>query len=387
MLGWLYWDPDSVAFTLPFIHRPIVWYGILFAIGFLIAFYILRYLYHRFLCFYPSFLFRDVVDWKALVEDRSPFGKELRSLFGNNEIGDREKKIILNLLNKEINRIEIGEMEGVVPPLTTRLLQFAKKWTSAKNFQKLQNRFVLESKIPLAFKAINIRATEFIERMTLYISVGAVVGARLGHILFYEKWSEYFFHPLQIIKIWEGGLASHGAVIGILISVILFFLRVRKEFPMMSIARIMDLVVIPSLFAGVLIRIGNFINQEILGTVTMLPWGIVFGHAADGSAPVPRHPVQLYEALFYLGSFFLFFRLFPKLLFPVGRLSGLVFITVFVFRFFIEFIKEEQSYLISDPLLTMGQYLSIPMVLFGCILMLWPHLSSKDKKMQSYREI
>src|SRR3990167_8106917 len=387
MLGWLYWDPDSVAFTLPFINRPIVWYGILFAIGFLIGFYILRYLYYRFICFYPSFLFSDIVDWKTLIEDRSPFSKELRTLFWNSEIGDREKKVILNLLNKEISRIEIGEMQGAYPPLTKNLLQFAKKWTSIKNFQKLQNRFVLEARIPLAFKPVKSRVTGFIERLTLYVSIGAVVGARLGHIIFYEKWSEYFFHPLHILKIWEGGLASHGAVIGILISVFLFFLRMRKEFSMITIARIMDLIVIPSLFAGALIRIGNFINQEILGTVSTLPWAVVFGHAADGTPPVPRHPVQLYEALFYFGSFYLFFQLFPKLLFPAGRLSGLVFIAIFVFRFLIEFIKEEQSYLISDPLLTMGQYLSIPMILLGSILLLCPYLSTKDKKIQSYGEI
>lgn len=378
MLGWLYWDPDSVAFTLPIINRPIVWYGILFAIGFLIGFYILRYLFNRFICFYPSFLPSDIVDWKALIEDPSTLGKELRSRIGKKEIGDKEKKVILDFLNRKIDETE--EIKGVLPPLTNRLLQFAKKWTSVKNFQKLQSRFILELQIPLAFKPVKIRVLAFIERLTLYISIGAIVGARLGHIIFYEKWAEYFFHPLHIFKIWEGGLASHGAVVGILISVFLFFLKTRKEFPMITITRIMDLIVIPSLFAGALIRIGNFINQEILGTVSMVPWAIVFGHAADGSPPVPRHPVQLYEALFYFGCFYLFFRFFPKLLFPAGRISGLVFIAIFVFRFIIEFFKEEQSYLLSNPLLTMGQYLSIPMVLIGAIFLMRPNFFIKRNK-------
>ncbi|MCP5506237.1 MAG: prolipoprotein diacylglyceryl transferase [Chlamydiales bacterium] len=209
----------------------------------------------------------------------------------------------------------------------------------------------------------------FSERLTVYVIISTVVGARLGHVLFYEKLSHYLAHPLDIVKTWEGGLASHGGVIGILIGITLFYFRSRKEFPFLSIRRIVDLMVVPSLFVGALIRVGNFINQEVLGTASSLPWAVVFGHPIDGSPPIPRHPAQLYEALCYFGMFVLLWRLFPRLVGKAGRLSGLLFISIFTFRFFIEFVKEEQSHLMGHQLLTMGQWLSIPMILLGVFFM------------------
>jgi prolipoprotein diacylglyceryl transferase len=209
------------------------------------------------------------------------------------------------------------------------------------------------------------KALLFSERLTVYVIIATVIGARLGHVLFYEKLSHYLAHPIDIVKTWEGGLASHGGVVGILIGITLFYFRSRKEFPMISIRRIIDLMVVPSLFVGTLIRLGNFVNQEVLGTATILPWAVVFGHPIDGSAPIPRHPAQLYEALFYFGMFFVFWRLFPKLVEKVGRIAGLFFISTFIFRFFIEFLKEEQSHLMGHQILKMGQWLSIPMILLG----------------------
>ncbi|MCB1110961.1 MAG: prolipoprotein diacylglyceryl transferase, partial [Chlamydiia bacterium] len=115
---------------------------------------------------------------------------------------------------------------------------------------------------------------------------------------------------------------------------------------------------------------GNFINQEVLGTVTAVPWAIVFGHPIDGSVPAPRHPAQLYEALFYCLTFLVFWRLFPRLLHPVGRLAGLFFIVTFGFRFLVEYVKEEQSYIFGSAWITMGQLLSVPLILFGITLLL-----------------
>lgn len=214
------------------------------------------------------------------------------------------------------------------------------------------------------------KALLFSERLTVYVIISTVIGARLGHILFYEKWSHYLEHPIDIVKTWEGGLASHGGVIGILIGITMFYFRSRREFPMISIRRIIDLMVVPSLFVGTLIRLGNFVNQEVLGTATTLPWAVVFGHPIDGSAPIPRHPAQLYEALFYFGTFLVFWKLFPKLINKVGRIAGLFFISTFAFRFLIEFLKEEQSHLMGHHFLTMGQWLSIPMVFLGIVFMM-----------------
>ena len=156
----------------------------------------------------------------------------------------------------------------------------------------------------------------------------------------------------------------------------------RKKVPSLSFVRLVDLIVIPTACAGALIRMGNFLNQEVLGTVTTVPWAIIFGHAADGSAPMPRHPAQLYEALFFFGVFFTLLWLWNrKSLFLIpGKLSGLFFILVFSFRFVIEYLKEEQSVLMtqSSPLL-MGQLLSIPMIILGVLLFLkrskWQDLS------------
>ncbi|WP_420420945.1 prolipoprotein diacylglyceryl transferase [Simkania sp.] len=342
MLSHLYWDPDPVAFHLPFFNHPIVWYGILFALGFLVGFYLLQFLLRRFLCFYPEFTEADIVDW----EEISPGKKE-------------SKEAALNRLNQQLDE----DFKKEPPP--SFLLHFAKRFLSEERFKRLKNRMRLEKALGPAVKPLRIRSKLFSERLTIYMIIGAVAGARLGHILFYEKWTYYLSHPLMIFKTWEGGLASHGAVIGIFIAMGLFYLRSRKEYPMISLVRIIDLLVIPSLYAGVLIRFGNFINQEILGTVTTSPWAIVFGNPAGGLPPLPRHPAQLYEAFFYFLSFLVFFRFFPKWLFPAGKIAGIFFISTFTFRFFVEFVKEEQSFHLANHFLTMGQYLSVPYILMG----------------------
>lgn len=210
------------------------------------------------------------------------------------------------------------------------------------------------------------QATRLADRLTLYMILATVLGARLGHFLFYERPENYLSRPLEILRIWEGGLASHGAAIAIVLALILFSYRTRNEPIRLSWVRLLDFVSIPTAFAGCCIRLGNFINQEILGKPTDLPWAVIFGHPADRSFPIPRHPVQLYEALFYLSVFFLLWRLSfkPSYLKVEGRLIGLFLIAVFGFRFFIEFFKEEQSQIFVSYL-TMGQILSIPAILAG----------------------
>lgn len=211
------------------------------------------------------------------------------------------------------------------------------------------------------------KAVMIADRLTLYMIVATVVGARLGHFIFYERPSSYLSHPEEIFQIWKGGLASHGAAIAIILALILFSRRMRDVAPALSWIRLLDFVSIPTAFAAGCIRIGNFINQEILGTPTDLPWGVIFGHPADQSAPIPRHPVQLYEAFFYFAVFYLLWRLsFKKsVLLSQGRLIGLFLLLVFGFRFFIESLKIEQSHLLTAFPLSMGQILSIPAILLA----------------------
>lgn len=215
-------------------------------------------------------------------------------------------------------------------------------------------------------KEVKIQAKTLAEKMTFYVIVGTVVGARLGDVFFYQSPSTYLHDPFSIFKVWTGGLASHGGALGILIALWLF----SRRYPVLSWSRWLDLVVVPAGIVGFFIRIGNFINQEVLGKITDVPWAVVFGHAADGSLPAPRHPVQLYEALFYLTVFGLLFWLFHKKELREGRLAGLFLVLVFSFRFFIEFFKEEQSVLLSGShLFDMGQLLSLPFLVLGLYLL------------------
>lgn len=218
------------------------------------------------------------------------------------------------------------------------------------------------------------KAIQITDRLTIYMIIATVVGARLGHFLFYERPANYLRDPFEIFRVWEGGLASHGAAVAIILALILFSYRIRSTEPKLTWIRLLDFVAVPTALGGCLIRLGNFINQEVLGTPTDLPWAVVFGHPADRSMPIPRHPAQLYESLFYLAVFFLLWRLTynRRFLFNRGKLIGLFLILVFGFRFFVEFLKTEQSHLLDLSFLTMGQLLSIPAVIAGFIFYLLP---------------
>ena len=210
------------------------------------------------------------------------------------------------------------------------------------------------------------------DRLTVYMVVGTVIGARVGHFLFYEHPAQYLKNPLEIFRVWEGGLASHGAAIGIILALVLFARRYKSLAEGLDWIRLLDYVCVPTALAGAFIRLGNFFNQEILGTPSNLPWAVIFAHPMDHSLPVPRHPVQLYESIFYFLVFFLLWRLTyrPSFLLAKGRLIGLFLILVFGFRFLVEYLKTEQSSLLSRASdLTMGQILSIPAILAGAIFL------------------
>ena len=387
MSGWLFWDPDFVAFTLPFIKHPITWYGILFALGFFLGYYLLLALFKRFLCFYPQFVAADVSDWKEILKSKTLLAKKLisRMSSGQKEAISKEKlsqrleKDLIELLNTLLNEEDLGKSDAFV---NHPLFRFANRFLKPETFRYLKNRLILEKHLSPALKPLKKRAMIFSERLTIYMIVSTVVGARLGHIFFYENWIEYLLHPIMIIKTWEGGLASHGAIIGILLGIVLFYFRSRKEYPMISIPRLFDLIIIPGLCPSILIRVGNFINQEILGTESLVPWAIIFGHPADGSPPIPRHPAQLYEAVFYLLVFWVFLKFFPKWLFPVGRISGIFFIVIFLFRILVEFVKIQQSYWMSQEIFTMGQLLSVPMIFLGIILLVWGKKQSSHNMLE-----
>jgi len=213
---------------------------------------------------------------------------------------------------------------------------------------------------------------EDVNDLLWFVIIGTVVGARLGHCLFYNP-EYYLTNPLEIIKVWNGGLASHGAAIGIL-SAVWYYSKKKKN---QSYLWVMDRVVITAALGGALIRLGNLFNSEIIGTPTDLPWGFVFERVDD----VVRHPAQLYESIAYFIVFGIIYKLYltKKERTPQGTIFGLFLILVFSFRFFVEFIKENQTYFEEGLLLNMGQLLSIPLVLLGFYLLFRKNISTNQK--------
>lgn len=207
--------------------------------------------------------------------------------------------------------------------------------------------------------------------LLIWVVCATMIGARLGHVFFYE-WSYYSQHPLEILKIWEGGLASHGGTIAIILAVILYSIFTTKRSPIWTF----DRLVIPIALVGGLIRLGNLMNSEIYGTATTLPWGFMFVRSRQwhemflGQA---CHPTQIYEALCYFALFALLMWMYWKKNAEErpGLLFGVFFIGIFLPRFLIEFIKNDQTAFEADMTLNMGQWLSIPFILAGIILVIW----------------
>lgn len=213
------------------------------------------------------------------------------------------------------------------------------------------------------FKHENIDL-KWLESLFIYLIVATVVGARLGHVLFYG-WDYYSQHPIEILFVWQGGLASHGGVLGIIIAMIIWSRNVSKR----SILWVLDRVVVPSIFVGALIRFGNLMNSEIYGMQTSLPWGFIFERNHE---TVAKHPTQIYESLSYLLTFGVLLYMYWKTKAKdyQGMLVGVFFIMVFTARFLVEFIKEDQEAFEATMSLNMGQWLSIPFILAGMTLII-----------------
>lgn len=207
-----------------------------------------------------------------------------------------------------------------------------------------------------------------VEDLFLFTFIATVFGARLGHVLFYSP-GFYFSNPIEILKVWEGGLASHGAAIGIPIALYLYS-RKRPDQPFLWV---IDRVVIVVALAGFFIRLGNLFNSEIVGSPTEMPWGFKFplyeqmNNTQYAMNPVARHPAQLYEAIAYLLIFIFLYKIYQskKERTERGLLLGIFFVGIFGFRFFVEFLKEFQEAWEATIPLKMGQWLSIPFVLLG----------------------
>ena len=210
---------------------------------------------------------------------------------------------------------------------------------------------------------------KWLDILLIYVVIATIVGSRLGHVFFYA-WDYYSQHPIEILYTWEGGLASHGGTIGLMIAVVLFSIFVTKRSPFWTF----DRLVIPIALVGALIRIGNLMNHEIYGHPTDLPWGFRFvvnvHQWLQGAQPIfsaPSHPTQLYEAGCYLALFVLLMWMYLKKNAEQrpGLIFGVFFIVLFTSRFIIEFVKNPQEDFEIGMTLNMGQWLSIPFILMG----------------------
>ncbi len=217
----------------------------------------------------------------------------------------------------------------------------------------------------------------WLDKAFIYIVVGAVLGARLGHVFFYD-WEYYSKNLAEIPMVWRGGLASHGGAIGVILALWIYSRTVTKK----SILWILDKVVVPTALAACFIRLGNLMNSEILGKPADVPWAFIFVREDD----VPRHPVQLYESLSYLAIFFILYYVYWKTdkRHKPGYVFGLFLALLFGVRIIWEYFKESQGGFESalGDIMSTGQLLSVPFVLIGLYFMFrkTPDNSTNKKK-------
>ncbi|CDM25808.1 Prolipoprotein diacylglyceryl transferase [Castellaniella defragrans 65Phen] len=202
-----------------------------------------------------------------------------------------------------------------------------------------------------------------LEDIIFYGVLGVVLGGRLGYVLFY-KFDDYLAHPLSVFEVWQGGMSFHGGLIGVTLAM-LFFARRRGQ-PLLAIGDFIAPLIPLGLAAG---RLGNFINGELWGRPTDLPWGMVFPGARDGA---PRHPSQLYEMGLEGFALFALVWWFARKPRPAGQVSAVFLMGYGLFRFLVEFTREPDDFLgLLAGGLSMGQLLSLPMILIGLALFIW----------------
>jgi phosphatidylglycerol:prolipoprotein diacylglycerol transferase len=210
--------------------------------------------------------------------------------------------------------------------------------------------------------------SEQVDDVLFYVVLGVVVGGRLGYVLFYKA-GYYFSHPLEILYVWQGGMSFHGGFIGVMVAMILFARATGK--PWLGLMDFVAPLVTPGLAAG---RLGNFINGELVGRVTDVPWAMIFPIVDGLPDGRPRHPSQLYEFALEGVALFILLWWFSSKPRPRGAVAAMFLIGYGTFRFIVEFSREPDSFLGLLQLgLSMGQWLSAPMVVAGIAMMIWSY--------------
>lgn len=248
-----------------------------------------------------------------------------------------------------------------IDPIAFHLLGWPVRWYGISYFIAFMLTWYLIRRYSDLFKQ-NIEKEHF-DHLLTYCIVGIVVGGRLGHMVFYDFHS-MIQNPLSILKTWEGGMAFHGGLIGCFLGATLY-LR-KNKLPLLVVMDLMALVAPLGIFC---VRIANFINAELYGRITTLPWGVIFP-----GQEFPRHPSQLYEAMLEGLLLFVLMRLCARRSFEVkayGNLTGLFLIGYGFARFMVEYVREPSDGVFSllDLTLTYGQLLTLPMIVLGAIIL------------------
>jgi phosphatidylglycerol:prolipoprotein diacylglycerol transferase len=212
-----------------------------------------------------------------------------------------------------------------------------------------------------AKKAHTVAQPDDVGDILFYGMLGVILGGRIGSVLFYN-FSYFLENPLYLLKIWEGGMSFHGGLLGVIVA--LWVYQRTKGYGFLRLCDFVAPMVPIGLGAG---RIGNFINGELWGRVTDVPWGMIFPHAGD----LPRHPSQLYQAILEGLVMFIILWVFAQKPRPVGAVCGFFVLLYGFFRFAIEFVRQPDANLnfIAFDWLTMGQLLSLPMIIVGIVTM------------------
>jgi phosphatidylglycerol:prolipoprotein diacylglycerol transferase len=248
-----------------------------------------------------------------------------------------------------------------IDPVAIAIGPLAVRWYGLMYLVGFGAAFLLARSRINAGKSGNISFPVF-DDLFFFSVMGVVLGGRLGYVLFYKP-GYYVSHPLEILAVWQGGMAFHGGFLGVLLAMV--YIARKHRIRWLAITDLIAPLVPPALAAG---RVGNFINGELWGRTTDLPWGMVF----RGAGPLPRHPSQLYQ--FALEGVLLFFILWlysakPR---PAGAVSAMFLIGYGVLRFSAEFFREPDDFLgLLAFNLSMGQWLSLPMILAGIAMLAW----------------
>lgn len=316
----MYWNPPKFIFTIPVFDRPVAFYGLFFFLGFLASYYLAVYVFSQ-------------VITPLLKEQNKNSVKKIKSLLSKKE---------LKTTGDDLAGMYFIEGESLV---TT--------WNLSK---------------------------DLINTALFYSVVFSIIGSRLFHVFFYD-WPYYQNHLAEIPMAFDGGLASHGGILGVFIAWFLFFKVAKKKIKDLSLVQVFDVMILNIGLALGSIRIGNFFNQEILGKPSDSIFAVTFGNPMGGLPIVPRHPVQLYESTSYFLICAVLLVIWKKTKFKPGTYFALGNIMYWTARFICEYFKLEQSQSMPEgSVLTMGQIQSIPFILMGIIVAVALNIKKESQK-------